>query len=351
MHKLKYGRVTEVLKHAIPLMKRYGNLFDKICTMENMRLAFSRAIKGKSHYREVKEWKVNTERKLQKLLNELKSHRYRTSKYYVFKLWSGGKEREIYKLPLRDRIVQHAIMNYLEPLFRKSFITDTYSSIKGRGIHKGLSRLKKALKDREGTKYCLKLDIRKFYPSIDQTLMKQRIRSKFKDKDLLMVLDEIIDSSDKGVPIGNYTSQYFANFFLTPMDHWIKEELGVKYYFRYCDDIVILGDSKETLRELFIKIKQYLTDIKLELKPNWQIFPVEARSIDFLGYKTRHNYCLLRNKTKYNFIRKVKKNSNSPKLQTVYGCYWGILYHADCLHLWQKYTGFKNHKETKILFK
>lgn len=139
-------------------------------------------------------------------------------------------------------------MNVIEPIFRHSFIRDTYSSIKGRGTHDGLARVKKAMKDVPGTTYCLKLDIKKFYPSINKEILKQKIRTKFKDVDLLMLLDEIIDSCEHGVPIGNYTSQYFANFYLTRMDHWIKEELGIKYYFRYCDDIVILGSSKERLK-------------------------------------------------------------------------------------------------------
>ena len=351
MHKLKYGSTCEVLKHAIQHMKRYGNLFTKICTMDNMRIAFARAIKGKSHYREVKKWKINTDHKLYKLLNELKTHRYKTSKYFIFKMWSGGKEREIYKLPLRDRIVQHAIMNYLEPLFRKTFITDTYSSIKGRGIHQGLRRVKKALKDYDNTLYCLKLDIHKFYPSIDKELLKSIIRSKFKDIDLIQVLDEIIDSSEKGVPIGNYTSQYFANFYLTPMDHWIKEILRVKYYFRYCDDIVILGKSKTYLRLIFKQISSYVDSINLKIKPNWQIFPVESRSIDFLGYRTKHNYLLVRNNTKYRFIRKIKRCKDLVNLRIVYGCYWGIFCHANCKNLWFKYTGFKSHAETKQLFK
>lgn len=332
-------------------MKRHGNLFGKICTIENMRLAFKKATKGKKHYTEVQKWQINTEEKLQLLLEELKTHKYKTSKYHIFKLWSGGKEREIYKLPLRDRIVQHALMNYLEPLFRKSFITDTYSSIKGRGIHNALKRVKKAMKDCENTKYCLKIDIKKFYPSIDKGLLKQKIRTKFKDKDLLMVLDEIIDSTDKGVPIGNYTSQYFANFFLTAMDHWIKETLHIKYYFRYCDDIIILGSNKNELCNIFKQINVYINNIKLELKSNWQIFPVESRSIDFLGYKTRHNYVLVRKHTKHNFITKVNMYKDNPRLQIVYGCYWGIFCHANCINLWFNYTGYKTHKETKHLFK
>lgn len=201
-------------------MKRIGNLFGKICTIENFQLAYKNATKGKKHYRDVKNIeKYGVDKFLEELLEEVRTHKYRTSKYHVFNLKTGGKVREISKLPMRDRIVQHALMNYIEPIFRKSFIKDTYSSIKGRGSHKCIHRIQYAMKDVENTQYCLKLDIRKFYPSIDQELMKQCLRRKFKDKELLAVLDEIVDSADKGVPIGNYTSQYFANYFLTEFDH------------------------------------------------------------------------------------------------------------------------------------
>lgn len=311
-------------------MKRIGNLFNKICTIENFRLAYKRATKGKKNYKEVQQIeKFGVEQFLENLLEEVKTHKYKTSKYKVFNLKTGGKWREIYKLPMRDRIVQHALMNYMELIFRKSFITDTYSSIKERGLHKCLHRLQKALKDVENTKYCLKLDIKKFYPSINQELMKQAIRRKFKDKDLLMILDEIIDSTDKGVPIGNYTSQYFANFFLTPMDHWIKEQLKIKHYFRYCDDMIILGSNKQDLHNLQKLIQNYLLEIKLTLKSNYQVFPIDIRGIDFVGYVTKHSHTLVRKRTKHNFIKNRCHNN-------IYS-YWGIFCHGNCLNLWNKY--------------
>lgn len=145
-------------------------------------------------------------------------------------------------------------MNILEPIWLSIFTKDTYSCIKNRGIHKLVNNLKKALKsDPEGTKYCLKLDIKKFYPSINHDILKQIIRYKIKDEELLQLLDEIIDSAE-GVPIGNYLSQFFANLYLAYFDHWIKEILKVIYYFRYCDDITILGSSKEELHEWLLKI-------------------------------------------------------------------------------------------------
>src|SRR5690606_15310200 len=140
------------------------------------------------------------------------------------------KERLVYRLPyFPDRITHHAIMNVLEPIFVANLTTDTYSCIKGRGIHACANAVKKALKDVPSTKYCLKLDITKFYPSVDHEILKALLRRKFKDQDLLELLDEIIDSAP-GLPIGNYLSQYLANFYLSYFDHWIKEKKRVKYY-------------------------------------------------------------------------------------------------------------------------
>ncbi|MDR1338620.1 MAG: RNA-directed DNA polymerase, partial [Prevotellaceae bacterium] len=176
---------------------------------------------------------------LLKLHETLKAGSFRTSKYTTFTIYEP-KEREIFRLPYYpDRIVHHAVMNILEPVWLSIFTADTYSCIKYRGIHATAGKVKKALKDVEGTAYCLKLDIRKFYPSIDHDILKQIIRRKIKDIRLLALLDEIIDSAD-GVPIGNYLSQYFANLYLAYFDHYIKETEQVKYYFRYADDIVIL---------------------------------------------------------------------------------------------------------------
>lgn len=323
-------------------MKRINNLFDKICTLDNVYDAYNNAIKGKNHYRNIVAFNRNLDANLREIQHELETLEYKTSPYHKFKLKSGGKLREVSKLPFRDRIVQHAIMIHIEPVFRKSFIFDTFSSIKGKGIHAALGRLKKAMKDRDGTRYCLKMDIHKFYPSIDKELLKRAMSRKFKDKRLLKLLFDIIDSNDDGVPIGNYTSQYFANFFLSPMDHWLKETMGVKYYFRYCDDMVILGASKEYLHNLRKQIEAYLNNIKLQLKPNWQVFPVDDRSVDFLGYKTRHDYVLVRKRIKRNFIRKIKECRDMETKRHILGSYWGIFCHANCINLWRKYTGATN---------
>lgn len=311
-------------------MKRHNHLFSKIIEEGNFRQAYCNAIKGKRHKKDVARFMVNWESNLETLRQEVITETYKISKYHHFKLWSGHKWRDIYKLPIRDRIVQHAIMRVLKPLFIKMFIKDTYSSIEGRGIHKGLKRVKGALTDVEGTQYCLKIDVKKFYPNIDQTILKNKLVKRFKDKKLLRLLVEIIDSHPQGVPIGNYTSQYFANFFLSDTDHYIKETLQVKYYFRYCDDIVVLGPTKEYLRTVLDSLKARLTIDNLDIKPNYQIFPVTSRGVDFLGYVSYHTHIRIRKVTKKHFIQKKDK-------PTSVASYKGMLMHADCRNLWNKY--------------
>lgn len=295
-------------------MKRYNNLFDKIVSLDNLYEADKRARRQKSHRPEVMLFDKNKDKLLLDLQRKLINGEYETSEYYVFKIYEP-EEREIFKLPYYpDRIVHHAIMNIMEPIWVSAFVKGTYSCIRKRGIHKALKDVKFALKDEVNTQYCLKLDIRKFYPSIDHDILKTIIRKKIKDKRLLSLLDEIIESA-QGVPIGNYLSQFFANLYLTYLDHWIKEQKKVRYYFRYADDIVILGGDKQQLRDLFYDIQDYLNNkLKLNFKDNWQIFKVDSRGIDFVGYRVFHTHTLLRKRIKKRFCKKINKLNKKQNL-------------------------------------
>lgn len=295
-------------------MKRYNNLFDKIVSLDNLYEADKRARRQKSHRPEVMLFDKNKDNLLLDLQRKLINGEYETSEYYVFKIYEP-KEREIFKLPYYpDRIVHHAIMNIMEPIWVSAFVKGTYSCIRKRGIHKALKDVKFALKDEINTQYCLKLDIRKFYSSIDHDILKTIIRKKIKDKRLLSLLDEIIESA-QGVPIGNYLSQFFANLYLTYLDHWIKEQKKVRYYFRYADDIVILGGDKQQLRDLFYNIQDYLNNkLKLNFKNNWQIFKVDSRGIDFVGYRVFHTHTLLRKRIKKRFCKKINKLNKKQNL-------------------------------------
>lgn len=314
-------------------MRRKGNLYSEICSVENLQLADVKARKGKKrHQKGVKQHDKRKGCDILMLREMLQTKTYRTSKYGTFKVYEP-KERDVYRLPYYpDRITHHAVMNVLEPVFVSSFTADTYSCVKGRGIHGAVRSLKKMLCDRGNTTYCLKLDIRKFYPSIDHDVLKHQLRRKFKDNDLLWLLDEIIGSAP-GVPIGNYLSQYLANFYLTGFDHWLKEEKGVKRYLRYADDIVILHSSKAYLHHLLADIRQFLRDnLKLELKANYQIFPVEDRGIDFVGYVFFHDYVLLRKSIKKNFARMMKRRRKPASVAS----YKGWTDHCNSKHLIKK---------------
>lgn len=300
-------------------MKRIGNLFEKIISIDNLKLADETARKGKSKQYGIVMHDKNREENIILLHEMLKRKTFRTSDYDIFKVFEP-KERDVYRLPYYpDRIVHHAIMNILESIFTRMFTRDTYSCIKGKGIHAAQKELMRSLQDVSGTTYCLKLDIRKFYPSVDHDCLKQLLRRKFKDRDLLLLLDEIIESAP-GIPIGNYLSQYFANFYLTYFDHWIKEDKKVKYYFRYADDIVILSDSKDYLHRMLADIRAYLEkELRLTVKSNYQLFPVDKRGIDFLGYRFYHTHTLLRKSIKKNFARMLARNPNQQSIASYYG--------------------------------
>ena len=313
-------------------MKRLNMLFEKIASIENLELADQKARKGKKDQYGIKLHDRNQAANIQALHEMLVNRTYKTSPYTTFKIYEP-KEREIFRLPyFPDRITHHAVMNILEPIFISSFTADTYSCIKGRGIHAAANGVKKALRDTQGTQYCLKLDIRKFYPSIHHGVLKGLLRRKFKDDGLLWLLDEIIDSV-QGLPIGYYLSQYFANFYLTYFDHWLKEEKNVRYYFRYCDDLVILSSDKSHLHGLLADIRAYLAEeLKLTIKDNYQVFPVPARGIDFVGYKFFHTHTLLRKSIKKNFARKVARSKALPSIASYYG--WAK--HCNSNHLLKK---------------
>ncbi len=313
-------------------MKRIGNLYEHIISIENLQLADLKAAKGKSGQYGVKIHMENQDRNILALHTMLCDKTYRTSPYATFKVYEP-KERTVYRLPyFPDRITHHAVMNILEPIFCGVFTADSYSCIKGRGIHGAFRAVRKALKDEPATRYCLKLDIRKFYPTVDHAILKKMLRWKIKDRNVLWLLDEIIDSAP-GLPIGNYLSQYFANFYLTYFDHWLKETKGIPHYFRYADDLVILAPEKESLHALLIEIAAYLRDhLNLEVKGNHQVFPVDARSIDFVGYRFYHTHTLLRKSIKKAFARKLSKRKDRASIASYNG--WAI--HCNSRHLLKK---------------
>ncbi|WFD12198.1 RNA-directed DNA polymerase [Tepidibacter hydrothermalis] len=302
-------------------MKRYGNLYSKIYDMDNLKLAHKNARKDKLYYKEVKMVDSNEEYYLSQIQDMLKNKTYKVSEYTVSIINDKGKERELCKLPyFPDRIIQWAIMLQVEDIFMKTFCSHTCASIKNRGIRKASELTTKYMKDKFNTTYCLKIDISKFYPNLNHKILKKLLRRKFKDKDLLELLDKIVDSTpgEKGVPIGSYLSQFLANFYISYFDHWLKEKMGVKYVIRYMDDMVIFHYSNSYLHWLKRKMDDYLSEhLKLKIKPNWQVFPTAIRGVDFVGFRHFYGYKLLRKSTCKKFKKKmmnIRKKMESNKM-------------------------------------
>jgi RNA-directed DNA polymerase len=312
-------------------MKRLGDIYEETFSIPNLVAADNRARKGKSGQDGVRRHDKQRGCNIIMLHNVLMERAYSTSTYTHF-VKNDPKPRKISALPFYpDRIVQHAAMIPLAPMFVSTFTRDTYSCIPGRGIHACSYGIRAALKDIAGTRYCLKLDIRQFYPSIDHDILKVLLRRKIKDGDMLRLLDEIIDSAP-GVPIGNYLSQYFANFYLSYFDHWLKEGMGVRYYFRYADDMIVLAPDKNYLHRLFIAIEWYLGAVlKLIVKNDHRVFPVWL-GIDMVGYVHFHTHVLLRPSIKKSFARAMAKRPNRKSVDS----YSGWAKHADTINLLNK---------------
>lgn len=304
-------------------MKRKGYLYEKIISIENLYEAEKKARKGKRWQTGVIEFDKNKDGNILALHQMLVKREFKTSPYSVFKIFDK-KERDIFVLPYyEDRILQHAILRIISPIFIKCFISQTYSCIPKRGIHKCLIDIYKSLKYKEGTLYCLQIDIKKYYPNINKSTLKLLLRRKFKDRELLSLLDEIIDSNELGCPIGNYLSQWFGNFYLTYFDHWLKEEKGLQI-FRYMDNICILHESKEYLNDLKKEIEYYLSNILDLTLSNAQIFPVDVRGIDIVGYRIFRTHIWVRKSIKENFRKMMKYNRNDKSIASYNGWFsWG----------------------------
>lgn len=322
-------------------MKRYGNLYPRICAKDNLYQAHLNSRSGKAHYVEVRAVDADPEPYIDALHEMLVTKTYRTAKYRTKQIYEP-KQRTIYKLPYYpDRIVHHAIMQVLQPIWDKMFIYDLYSAIPGKGLHRGSYRLREFLKDRPGTRYCLKMDVTKFYPSIRHDVLIDQIKHTIKCPDTLWLLEEIIRSpgGETNVPIGNYLSQYFSNIYLSELDHLIKEKYRMKYYIRYCDDAVVLHSDKAVLRDLLNEITAYLSTLGLQLNKKTQIFPVDSRGIDFLGYRHFRHYTLLRTSSARRLKRRLRSIATHPDrydAQTIISSvmsYWGWLQHCNSHNL------------------
>jgi len=318
-------------------MKRTGYIYEKIYCYKNIKEAILKASLGKRERKYVKNKLNNIDKTIVEIQYILKNKLYKPSPYTIKKILDGAnkKERIIYKPRFYpDQIIHWALILQIQDIMMKGMYEYTCGSVPGRGTSYGQKAIRKWLdSDYENTKYCLKADISKFYPSIDIKILKNMFCKKIKDKDCLWLIDQILNSSDKGLPIGNYTSQWFSNFFLQDLDHYIKEKLDVKYYIRYVDDIVLLGSNKKKLHLAKIKIEKYLNSVNLKIKDNWQIFPIKSRDIDFLGLRFYRNKTILRKRNSLRIRRRLNKIYKKDFLNYKDACaivsYWGWIKRTD----------------------
>lgn len=319
-------------------MKRVGHLIDKIADIENLYEAFYQACRGKQRKKEVLLFRQNFDENIAMLHDQILSGNVRVGNYHYFTI-HDPKERVICAADFNERVLHHAIINVCMPYFDRSLIETTYATRKGKGVYAAID---KAISAFAKYQYSLKLDFRKYYDSIDHKILKSLLRSKFKDNTLLQIFDKIIDSysvsSGKGLPIGNLTSQYFANAYLSPLDHCVKEQLKAPIYIRYMDDILITCNDKSQLKDIYVSLNKYADEeLNISLKP--PIFRETRDGQIFLGYKIKPYRCELSGRSKKRYRQKLIDYNN--KLES--GEWNDQTYHEHILPL----TAFVRHAVSK----
>lgn len=285
-------------------MKRISNIYSEIYELKNLYLAYYKASKGKKKKIAVTEFTKYLDYNIKNIQEELIEEKVSIGNYTYFKIYDP-KERLICAASFKERVLHHAIMNILDKYFEDFLIYDSYACRKNKGLHKAVNRAFFFAKKNE---YYIKMDIRKYFDSIDHNILYELLTKKFKDKKLLNLLQCIIKSYsvsyNKGIPIGNLTSQYFANFYLNLLDRFIKEELKIKPYIRYMDDFLIMGNDLEQLSIFKNKIKIFLKNrLDLVLKP--PITNNIKKGIPFLGFSITNKKILLSRRSKMRFKNKL----------------------------------------------
>lgn len=272
--------------------------------------------RDKENKLEVQKYALNLENNIFKLHHTLVSNSYKHSNYTSFFI-TDPKLRHIHKADISDRILHHAIVRVINNNFERSFIFDSYSSRKNKGTHKAVKRLRhfawNLSKNHTKTVYALKCDICKFFDSIDHTVLLGLMKQKINDDKTLGLINKILQSYhtrlNRGLPLGNLTSQLFANVFMNPFDHFIKRKLKFRYYLRYTDDFILLNTDKDNLIKLTPIIREYLDKrLKLKLHPNKVSIRKWDQGVDFLGYVVFPHHTILRMKTKKRIIKKISYN-------------------------------------------
>lgn len=334
-------------------MKTYKHLMEQIASEENIRAATLNASKRKRNRKDVKDVLENIDHHVEVVQKILLSGNYKAhvDEACIVNEGTHHKVRRIRKPHFKyDQIVHHCIIQVLQPFLTAPMYEYSCGSIPKRGAHYGKKRIEKWLKhDVKNTKYVFKMDIKHFYESTDKDVLKAMLKRKIKDRQAMELLEAVIDGCEKGLPLGNYTSQWFANFMLTPLDHYIKEQLHAKYYIRYMDDIVIFGRNKKELHKIRKEITKYLNEqLKLKVKENWQVFRFaytdkqgreKGRPLDFMGWQFYRNKTILRKSIFIRITRKAKKVGKCTTIQGAQGMvsYMGYIKHTDSYGVYRDY--------------
>jgi len=292
-------------------------------------ISWQEFLNGKRKRTDIVLFSMNLMDNIFSLHNDLKNKIYKHSNYEAFKI-NDPKPRDIHKANVRDRLLHHAIYRILYPYFDKKFIYDSYSCRIEKGTHKAIYRFESFIRkvSKNNTKQCwvLKCDIKKFFASIDHNILKSILEKNTQDKDTLWLLNNIIDSFQKGLPLGNLTSQLLVNIYMNEFDQYVKHKLKIKYYIRYADDFVVLSEDKKYLENVLKQMKEFLeNNLKLTMHPNKVFIKTIFSGVDFLGWVHFPKHRVLRTSTKKRMFRNLENNQKPEVLAS----YLGMLSHGN----------------------
>jgi retron-type reverse transcriptase len=334
-------------------MKIYKNLYPLIISAENLFAAWEVFKRDKRNKPDVAEFEQNVEQHIFQLRHDLRDKAYQHGGYYGF--WvHDPKRRRIHKATVRDRVLHHAIFRILNPVFEPTFIPTSFSCRVGKGTHKGVESVRDMLRaeSKNGTEKCwvLKCDVRKFFDSVDHTVLLGIIKRRVGDDDAFELLTKIVESystaEGKGIPIGNLTSQMFANIYMGEFDHFVKHSLRVKRYARYTDDFVVVSGDKAYLESLLPPMRDFLKErLKLELHPQKVTIRKYRQGADFLGYVVLPHNVAVRTRTKKRMFRKMADRAaayhsgeiSKAAFEGALNSYLGVLSHADAHELSERF--------------
>ena len=338
-------------------MRREGYIVEEIIKPDNMEEAFRQVLRGRARKRsrQGRRLLAHKEEVLEELTAQIASGSFRVKDYHEREIVEAGKLRRIQILSMKDRIAVHAIMSVVDEHLRRRFIRTTSASIKGRGMHDLLSYIRRDLKDDpDGTRYCYKFDVSKFYESVEQDFVMYCVGRMFKDKKLISMLENFVRLMPEGISIGLRSSQGLGNLLLSVfLDHYLKDRYGVRHYYRYCDDGVVLGKTKAELWKIRDAVHERINSIGLSIKPNERVFPV-GEGIDFLGYVIyAPDHVRLRKRIKQKFARKMHEVKSRRRRRELVASFYGMAGHADCNMLFKKLTGkeMKSFKDLNVSYK